>query len=252
MPRVVVINAMCGGFPEEAGEGVEIWGVNRTFHVEPRVDRIYFFDPHTLFAGDLLSDLAALDIPVFTREAVAEIPRSAAFPIEELKRFFGGLEYWTCSIAYMVAHAIYEHCTGKRIDTLILNGMFHPRDSMEYLWSKPCVEFWVGVAMGHGMNVQLYGYNALCKPLPWETGLYGYTRNVNAELCILTLAAAYKACYSYPREFRSADDELLPPQDLEGLMRHKAVLQQRMESVENAIAAISPEHARSATEAACA
>lgn len=232
--RHVVLTAMCSRYPEAKPPGTELWGVNRTYTVEPRLDRVYYFDPETLFLPDFVSELAKLGTPVYTRKPIPALPRSVAFPVQEVTRFFG-LTYSTCTVAWMLQHAIWEHCTGKRIDKLTLNGMYHPRDSLEYLYCLPCVNFWVGVAMGHGMKVDLYGFNALCKPLPWEAPDYGYRRNVNAELCIKTLSAAYKACYEYPRQFLTAEGEMAAEQDHEALVQTKARLEAMLGQVNQAL-----------------
>jgi len=135
----------------------------------------------------------------------------------------------------MIQHAIYEHCNGVPIDRLILNGMMHPRDSTEYMYHKPCIEFWIGVAMGKGMCVTCYGFNSLCKPLSWETGKYGYARNVNQDLCIQTLRAAYEACYQYPRKFMTADGELALGSDVDTLVAARKKHEEAVEVINKAL-----------------
>lgn len=224
MSRIVVLNAMCSRWPEDKTPATEIWTVNRAHTVEPRADRAYFFDPHTLFHSGFMEEMAALNIPIYTRKPLPEIPMSVEYPKDEIVGFFG-IEYSTSTVAWMIQHAIFEHCHGRPIDKLILSGMYHPRDSVEYLWALPCINFWVGVAMGHGMRVQCYGFNSIVRAMPWETNCYGYRRNKNAGLCVETLSAAYKACYEYPRTFVDAEDELLPTEDFESLSLTKRKLE---------------------------
>lgn len=234
MSRTVVISAMCSQYPEDKPPGTEIWTVNRAHTMEPRTDRAYFFDPHTLFHDGFIEEMAGLNVPVFTREPLPGIPLSEAFPVDDIVRFFG-IEYSTSTVAWMIQHAIYEHCHGDTIDQLVLNGMYHPRDSVEYLWALPCVNFWVGVAMGHGMKVRCYGFNAVVRAMPWESNRYGYRRNTNADLCVATLSAAYKACYEYPRTFKNAEDEICPTEDRESLVLTKRRLEGMLKQVNDAL-----------------
>lgn len=224
MARVVVIQAMCSHWPEDKTEGTEVWCVNRSHTVEPRVDRIYYFDPEYLFEDGFLDSINKTGVPVYTRDAVESVTNSVRFPVEDVIAFFNGLCYSTSTVAWCIQHAIYEHCNGNPIDKLVLNGMYHQRDSMEYLWAIPCINYWVGVAVGHGMNIQCYGNNALVKAMPWESGKYGYVRNINADLCINTLSAAYQACYQYPRMFKNAQEEQEATEDYYGLLQTREQL----------------------------
>jgi hypothetical protein len=242
MARVVVINAMCSRWPEPKGEGVEIWTVNRAHTVEPRTDRVYYFDPEPLFLPGFVDSVAALGVPVYTRKPHPDIPTSRAYPLGEMTRYFG-IEYSTSTVAWMIQHAIYEHCNGSPIDRLVLNGMYHPRDSVEYLWAIPCINFWVGVAMGRGMNVQCYGNNALVRAMPWESNCYGYRRNVYGELAIATLSAAYKACYEYPRKFMTAEEEMATTEDYETLVNSRRVLANQLKQVDAALERFEPQGA---------
>lgn len=218
MNRVVVINAMCSRWPEEKTAGVEIWGINATFRVESRLDRVYYFDAEHLFAPDVISTLAQMGVPVYTRKHNPDIPSSVEFPVDEIIRFFNGHCYATSTVAWAIQHAIYEHCNGNPIDRLILSGMYHPRDSMEYLWALDCINYWVGIAIGHGMKVTSYGNTAIAKAMPWMSNKYGYIRNMHGDLAVNTLSAAYQACYQYPRKFMTADDEIAATEDYDGLI----------------------------------
>lgn len=237
--RRVVLTAMCGKWPEATiPAGTELWGVNRTATVEPRLSRVYTFDPECLFQPGYVEHLAELGIPVFTRSVHPDIPQSIRFPKEEIVHFFNGLTYSTCTVAWMLQHAIYEHQHGDTIDELVLANMFLQRDSMEYLWCLPCVNFWVGVAMGCGMKVVSHGHAAVVKALPWESNEYGYRRNVYADTGIATLAAAYRACYEYPRKFMTADDELALTEDWDSLTQIRDQARKMLEQAEAQLADI--------------
>lgn len=147
----------------------EIWGLNQGhFFMPRRADR--WFEMHRpeytpdMRDPDYAKFLAELRIPVYALDVRPDIPWSVRFPIERLIDKFGGLDYYTSTVAYMIALAIDEgfheiHCYGVDLTT-----------DEEYAFQRPCVEWWLGTAYGRGINVYTPKESALLKQ-PWR---YGY------------------------------------------------------------------------------
>lgn len=88
------------------------------------------------------------------------------YPIDYIRAFFK-TDFFANSICYMLALGIYQG-----FDTIDLWGC-HIKAHVEKEMCKnhPGVEFWIGQAMGRGIDVQVHGDSVLLK---CERGLYGY------------------------------------------------------------------------------
>jgi hypothetical protein len=95
----------------------EIWGLNDLHGSLPRYDR--WFDIHTRDNIDEdvklgrtpadkcgLGGLRTLNVPIYMQDKYADVPNSIKFPLQEIKDKFG--DYFTNSISYMTAMAIFE------------------------------------------------------------------------------------------------------------------------------------------------
>ncbi len=145
----------------------ELWGMNQAYeHFQRRPDR--WFELHTSenqpdpSVPTYLDDLRTLDCPVYMLEDDASVPTSVKYPLERVLKI--GPKYFTSTAAYMVALAILEGvseiaCYG--IDCTV---------GTEYEYQKPCLEWWLGVALGRGIKVTIPEASALLKA-PY---LYGY------------------------------------------------------------------------------
>lgn len=194
MPKLLIA-ANIPDYPDDVEQFDQVWCVNTAFmRFKPeRVNRVFYFDSHKLIAHDFVERVNALpNAEIVTKWPDPEIPNSVAYPLDDLIAFFG-LAYWSCSVSYMIALAIYEGW-----DDITLAGMYHVEDSWEYAHHKPCVEFWVGQALGRGINVTIHGETMLVKPHTWDSEIYGYEVNDLRRLTIDTLAAGYTACSMYP------------------------------------------------------
>lgn len=153
---------------EDAPMGGHTWGVNDLVLTRPveltfemhDIDKIL----KTKWRDNInaeIKEINRLGIPVVTREKHKLLPTSIPFPIDEMP-----VKYFTSSVAYMVAYAIYNQATA--ID---IYGV-HCDDKGEFFYEKPCIEFWMGHAVGRGIAVAVYGATTLLTP-PFK-GLYGY------------------------------------------------------------------------------
>ncbi len=111
---------------------------------------------------------------IYMQEAYLEIPKAERYPIEdvrknELMNFNGGQQYYTSSPAYALALAIERGY--KRIE---IYGVEMETDT-EYRFQRDGIAFWIGVAVGKGIEVDLHSKQFLIAPL------YGYEGDVKLE-----------------------------------------------------------------------
>jgi hypothetical protein len=197
----LVIVAMIEPYKREVDDDVEVWVVNAAFRHQANADRIYFFDNIEDFPEGWADELNRLDCRIICRKESDLIPAAEEFPLSEVVAHFHGLQYYTCTVAYMIAHAIYEGFTH-----ITLHGMYHPCDSLEYLHHIPCINFWVGVGVGMpGVQMVVSGNTMIAKPFPWQPKCYGYIKQRNEILANQTISAAYKASLGYPISFVHGD-----------------------------------------------
>lgn len=83
--------------------------------------------------------------PVITGMKHRFFPGAIIFPFNEMPS-----DYFTCSIAYMIAYAIYKGATEIEMYGVAL------LKEKEYAWERPCIEFWIGYAMGKGIKVAVH------------------------------------------------------------------------------------------------
>jgi len=148
----------------------EIWtlGIAQKFY--SRQDR--HFQLHNLDEGarrwseNYKAWLNTTKTPVYLQELnPAWVPAGVSFPLAEIMQAFPlSGSYFTCMIAEMIALAIMEG-----VDELGIYGCDLAHAS-EYAYQRPCVDHWIGIAIGRGINVvvpkesdllkcaQIYGY----------------------------------------------------------------------------------------------
>jgi len=144
-----------------------IWGMNQLYRHIPRVDRHFEihhnWNEHVVEGTDHLGWLKAAPVPIYMVERVPEIPNSVTLPLQRLIDL-NGKDYFSSSIAYMIALAIadgFTHIHLFGIDLIVGD---------EWDYQKPNAEFWLGVASGRGIFVGIPKESALCK----QTWRYGY------------------------------------------------------------------------------
>ena len=90
----------------------EIWGLNQLYRHIPRASR--WFDIHANWREDNVEGtdhpgyLAQMGIPIYMSEAQAEVPTSRSFPVDRAIERVAGTDYFTSTVAFMVALAIME------------------------------------------------------------------------------------------------------------------------------------------------
>ncbi len=148
----------------------EIWGVNQLYRFIPRADR--WFQIHTNWddrdrwapGTDQVKWLAECPIPVYMTDLNPVIPNGVRYPVEQVMAELKTHDYFTSSIAFMVALAIAEGFSEigiYGIDLII---------GREYFFEKACVEFYLGIAHARGLSYHLPHGCALL----WQSHRYGY------------------------------------------------------------------------------
>ena len=147
---------------------VEIWGLNQLYRHIDRADR--WFDIHRNWEQDNVEGtdhpkwLKECGIPIYMVKRDHDLPTSVRFPIERM--IASASDYFTSTVAYMLALAISEgfskiHLYG--IDLVV---------GTEYEVQKACVEFWLGMAHGKGIDLNIPSASALLT----QTHRYGYEK----------------------------------------------------------------------------
>lgn len=148
----------------------EIWGVNQLYRFIPRADR--WFQIHTdwddekKWAADanLRDWISQAPCPVYMIKDEPDLPMSIAYPKAWVKEQLGVHEYFTSSIAMMLALAIaegFEEIGIYGIDLIV---------GREYHFEKPCAEFYLGIAHARGIQYHIPENSALL----WQSHTYGY------------------------------------------------------------------------------
>ncbi len=169
----------------------EIWGLNDLHRTIPNYTR--WFDIHTVenietdvVAGRTsnaarktnipessldhmgISGLAKLACPVYMQDVNPNVPRSVRFPLEEMLRTYAargltGARYFTNSISFMIAYAVYEGLVcGHQWDEIHIYGVDMAVGD-EYIAQRPSCEYWIGIAEGMGVKVYIPDASDLCK-----------------------------------------------------------------------------------------
>ena len=120
--------------------------------------------------------------PTLTREPIAGLKNTVVYPIEEIIAMFPR-KYFTNTISYGIAYALYLKAIGMELDTIGIWGV-DMAVTAEYGHQRPSCEYFIGLAEGMGVPVFLPDECDLCK----SAMLYGFETEQTSEL-----EAKYKA-----------------------------------------------------------
>ena len=95
------------------------------------------------------------DIPIYMQYWHELVPKSVDYPLHEVVREFfkdfrrgdAKVKYFTSTFAYMMGIALLE-----KFERIEIYG-FEMADDIEYVKQKACGEFWIGMALGRGVEV---------------------------------------------------------------------------------------------------
>ena len=109
-----------------------------------------------------MEKLKASTIPIMMCEKYDDIPMSVAYPLDDIIKALE-TDYFTNSISYMIAYAIY---TGY--EEIAIYGVDMAQDE-EYAKERPSVEYFVGYARAKGIPVYIPPESDICK-VPYYYG----------------------------------------------------------------------------------
>lgn len=140
--------------PQKASKNKEIWGSNIIFREGNKIDRLFVgHDIRTLMLHDdpdFIKNANKLDIPVYTTGRFKYLKNNLPIPINEIMEKFH-TAFFLNVIAYMIATAILQK--PKKIS---IYGVDMRPDAGDETYSneKGSVEFWLGVAIGQGIEIK--------------------------------------------------------------------------------------------------
>jgi hypothetical protein len=114
--------------------------------------------------------LKSADVPVFMQERYKDVTSSVRYPLDEVLALTPGFRYLTSSVAEAIALAIHEGY--KRID---IYGA-EMETGTEYGHQRQGMAFWIGVAVGRGIEVVHHS------PTFWKAPLYGYDGDTRIDM----------------------------------------------------------------------
>lgn len=166
----------------------ETWAVNQGyFHVyemHGRLDKlflahgnVYSAEGNPLLRWDEINSLADAGVEVINTHKVKGL-KAKMYPMNQIiKRF--GIDYFSDTICYMIAYALY---VSTRVNGNGKPALKHPlrlkiygvdiQDRDEYQFEKPGIEFWIGYALGLGVEItNSFGSTLLTTVNGWRYGV---------------------------------------------------------------------------------
>lgn len=144
----------------------KIWvlGNQLSCYVDKRIDRIFEIHDDDLAKKPGYADaLAKTGVPLVVGEKFPHKgERIKVFPFDKARKFFDK-DYLTSSAAYMIALALLE---GYR--EIGLYGFDMAVDDAEYFHQRPCMEAWLGLAIGKGVKITIPDASPVLKSLYME------------------------------------------------------------------------------------
>lgn len=150
----------------------KVWVLGNRHHKYPRFDRVFeIHESRDENGPDYDARLLALSCPVYVGSNFPEGPNVVRYNLDATRPFFFGRLYLSSTPAYMIAQAILEGAS-----EIALYGCDMAVDDAEYFWQRPCVEAWIGVAIGRGIKVTIPDASPVGKSRIVEGRDYGSER----------------------------------------------------------------------------
>ena len=150
--------------------GFDIWGINDLILQRGDVDllfnmhRLEEYSPADMHCVYFASKMG---IPIMMVEKYPDIASSIKFPLEDCLKEFG-TDYISTAIPFMFAYAAMKGY--KQIDCYGINMRGNDE---KYKNARASVEFWIGMCMGKGIKVNMYGKYCDCLKA-FDRRIYGY------------------------------------------------------------------------------
>lgn len=137
----------------------EVWSLNnlwpRDSQNRMRADRWFELHPMDVQNADDMGIINSCPVPLYTLELYPEVtnPLAVRFPIERVRATLGGswAEFFPCTFCYQIALALTEG-----FDEIGLFGVdLFVGSAREMALERAGVAFWLGLAVGSGVNVRI-------------------------------------------------------------------------------------------------
>lgn len=158
----------------------EVWGVNNGYRqvakLGGKLDKLFIchrgqeldYVGDEIFDFDELNELADLGVEIMTLFDVKEIKKKTRFSFRKLATRFN-TRYFTDSLAYMVAYALYLNTSKYKGKLKLKEPMrirlygcdMHSQD--EYNTERGGIEYFIAIAKTIGVDVWVHPDSALCK-----------------------------------------------------------------------------------------
>lgn len=185
--RLIALGPSCAEATWKAPEGVDTWGIQycwRNF----KLDRAFVMDDEDWIKAknnsfavpiDMAKEMRESKVPIYVAKKWSDVENTVEYPIKEVLEYFKPIKYFMNSMAYMFALAIMEGY--ERIETYGIDLRYFGDlgDELKYptnwLDETHCGAFWVGLAIGKGIEVVTSQRSSLMQPIhPKGVKLYGY------------------------------------------------------------------------------
>jgi hypothetical protein len=167
--------------PFHLADEFEFWGVNNLHLTMPGRPWSRWFETHQIkmlpngmylrrgqpdFRGQpvpvYLQSLQALGIPVYMQQPLHILPNAVQYPLDKVLEAFPR-RYFTNTISYMIALALldgFTHIGLYGIDMAVSSPL---RGQNEYSHQRPSCEYFIGIAEGRGVTVDIPDESDLLK-----------------------------------------------------------------------------------------
>ncbi len=166
-------------------EDTEYWILNDMYDIVPKFDRLFdIHDDENLKnriarRSDLnhFEELKKIKKPIYLQREWNEIPYSKKYPLDIIKKEFhipamGDKIFMTCSVCFMLALAILQG-----FKEISLYGIDQAIDD-EYAVELPGVLYWLGIAFGKGIKINISESSPLLK----SYFVYGYEEQERTQI----------------------------------------------------------------------
>lgn len=170
MERVVNIIGL-GASSKKIPDTGENWVLNVAYKNirGKKVDKMFFMDDYNIICSNdstfpptdynithCLKDNPDMEIISRFDDGIYDLDKNKladikGYPLNEAIGLANG-GFFTSTIAYTICYAILE-----KVDRIRLYGMevWSGSDANEYLYQRPCLDFWIAFAMGRGIKVEV-------------------------------------------------------------------------------------------------
>lgn len=209
--------AIIGSHPRTRGdfdfnrEDADIWVFNEALRTPwcKRADAVFQMHSPVIWRSSTNRNdpnhyewLQATDIPVYMQDKFEDVPASIKFPLNEIiADLFGDykpIPYVTSSVSYALALAVYLKY--KKIEVYGVEM----ETNTEYGHQRIGVAFWIGIAIGRGIEIDFHSDSILNAPL------YGYegTARIDKEKFQSRIDELKEVTVKFKRQYEEAKSAL--------------------------------------------